>query len=72
MTEYIKMSQIISVVVYTVVGLVFFWGSFIVIDKVTPYDLWKEICEKNNVALGIIVGAMSIGIAMIVSAAIHG
>ena len=49
-----------------------FWLSFIVIDKLTPYDLWRELVEKQNVALGIVVGAMSLGISIIVAAAIHG
>jgi uncharacterized membrane protein YjfL (UPF0719 family) len=44
----------------------------VIIDKLTPYDLWGEIIEKKNVALAIVVGSMCIAIAMIVSAAVHG
>jgi uncharacterized membrane protein YjfL (UPF0719 family) len=39
---------------------------------VTPYHLWKEIIEEHNTSLAIVVGAMSIGIALIISSAIHG
>jgi len=46
--------------------------GFIVLDKVTPYQLWREICEKQNVALSILVGSMAIGLALIIAAAIHG
>ena len=49
-----------------------FWISFVIIDKLTPYDLWEEIVEKQNVALAIVVGAMCLAIGMIVAAAIHG
>ena len=42
------------------------------IDKITPYDLWQELVEKQNVALGIVVGAMCLGISIIVAAAVHG
>jgi uncharacterized membrane protein YjfL (UPF0719 family) len=49
-----------------------FWVSFVIIDKITPYDLWAEIVEKKNLALAVVVAAMCLGIAMIVSAAIHG
>ena len=35
-------------------------------------QLWREITEKQNRALAIVVGALSIGICMIISAAIHG
>jgi uncharacterized membrane protein YjfL (UPF0719 family) len=56
---------------YSILGVVVFWVSFIIIDKITPYDLWGEIVEKKNVALSIVVGAMCLGIAIIVAAAIH-
>jgi len=49
-----------------------FWICFVVIDKLTPYDLWAEIVEKKNTALAIVVGAMCIAIGLIVSAAVHG
>ena len=41
------------------------------IDAITPYHLWKELVEEKNVALAIVVGAIAISIAIIVSAAIH-
>jgi len=52
--------------------VVVFWVSFIVIDKLTPYNLWEELVEKQNMALGMVVAAMSLGISLIVAAAIHG
>jgi uncharacterized membrane protein YjfL (UPF0719 family) len=57
--------------IYSILGVIVFWVSFIIIDKITPYDLWGEIVEKKNVALSIVVGAMCLGIAIIVAAAIH-
>lgn len=45
---------------------------FVIVDKLTPYDLWLEIVEKKNVALAIVVGAMCIAIGMIVATAVHG
>jgi putative membrane protein len=54
------------------IGVIVFWLSFIIIDKMTPYNLWHEIVEKHNIALGIVVGAMSLGISIIVAAAVHG
>ena len=49
-----------------------FWISFVIIDRVTPYDLWKELVKEKNVALAIVIGAMSLGICIIIAAAIHG
>jgi putative membrane protein len=37
----------------------------------TPYDLWKEIVEDKNVALAIMVGAMALGMCIIIAAAVH-
>ena len=59
-------------ILYAVIGVLVLWLSFVLIDKLTPYDLWKEICEDKNLALAIVVGAMFIAIGMIVAAAIHG
>jgi len=59
-------------VVYTILGVMIFWLAFVVVDKVTPYDLWKELVEEKNVAVAIVVGAMCVGIAIIIGAAIHG
>jgi uncharacterized membrane protein YjfL (UPF0719 family) len=58
--------------IYAIIGVLIFWISFIIIDKLTPYDLWGEIVEKKNLALGVVVAAMCIAIGLIVSAAIHG
>ena len=63
---------VISSIIFSLLGVVIFWLSFVAIDKLTPYDLWKEISQDRNVALAIVVGAMSLGICTIIAAAIHG
>ena len=70
--EWLKAGAFFGSIVYALVGVVVFWLSFIVIDKITPYNLWEEIVEKQNVALGIVVGSMCLGISIIVAAAVHG
>jgi uncharacterized membrane protein YjfL (UPF0719 family) len=70
--EWLKPSVILGTILYAVIGVVVLWLSFVVIDKITPYKLWEELCEKKNVALAIVVGAMFIAIGQIVAAAIHG
>ena len=65
------LGPILSSILFAVIGLVIYIVGFIVLDKITPYALWKEICEKQNVALAVLVGAGAIGLAMIISAAIH-
>ena len=58
-------------IVFAIAGVLIFWICFLVIDKLTPYNLWEEIVEKQNQALALVVAAMSLGICIIVAAAIH-
>jgi uncharacterized membrane protein YjfL (UPF0719 family) len=69
--EWLKPAVVLGSIVYALIGVVVFWLSFLIIDKLTPYDLWNELVEKRNVALGLVVAAMSLGICIIVAAAIH-
>jgi putative membrane protein len=70
--EWLKPGIVLGSLLYAVIGVAVLWISFLIIDKLTPYDLWEEIVGKKNVALAIVVGAMAIAIGLIVSAAIHG
>ena len=58
-------------VLYSVLGLVVFCAGFVIIDKFTPYNLWQEIVKDKNVALAIVIGCVSIGLCIIIAAAIH-
>lgn len=71
MPEYFDFKILFNSLVYSILGVVVFWVAFIVIDKLTPYDLWGEIVEKKNQPLATVVAAMCLGIALIVAAAIH-
>jgi len=62
---------ILNALVYAVLGILIFVLSFAILDKLTPYALWKEIVEEKNVALAILVGAMSIGMCIIIASAVH-
>jgi uncharacterized membrane protein YjfL (UPF0719 family) len=62
---------LINAFVFAVLGVLLFIGAFAIIDKMTPYALWKEIVEDQNVALAIMVGAMSLGVSIIIAAAVH-
>ncbi len=69
--EWLKPGVVIATILYSFIGVGMFWISFLIIDKLTPYDLWKELVEQRNTALAMVVGAMCLGIAIIVAAAIH-
>jgi uncharacterized membrane protein YjfL (UPF0719 family) len=69
--EWLKPAVFFGSILYALIGVLVFWIAFLVVDKLTPFDLWREICEKKNLALAIVVGSMCIAIGLIVSAAIH-
>lgn len=62
---------LLNALVYSLLGIVLFIISFAVLDLLTPYALWKEIVEEKNVALAIMVGLMSLGMCVIIAAAVH-
>jgi uncharacterized membrane protein YjfL (UPF0719 family) len=64
--------HILAAVIFAVVGLVAFCASLWVITKITPFSIRKEIEEDQNTSLGLILGAMIIGMSIIIAAAIHG
>ena len=70
--EWLKASAFFGSILYALIGVVVFVVSFVIVDKITPYQLWEEIIEKQNVALAIVVGALALGISIIVAAAVHG
>ncbi len=62
---------LVSAMIYSLLGVAIFVVSFLIVDWITPYHLWKEIVEKQNRALAILLGFMSLGIALIIAASIH-
>lgn len=63
---------LISTLVYTLLGLLVFGCSLWMVSLIAPFSIRKEIEEDQNTALGIMIGAMFVGIALIISAAISG
>ena len=64
------LTQLILTLVYSVVGMIIFGIGYWVVDKVTPFSVQKEIQDDQNVALGVIIGAVILGLSIIIAAAI--
>ena len=62
----------ITTVVFVVFGLIVFALAFVIIAKAAPFSVRKEIEDDQNIALAIVIGAVIIGSAMIIAAAVHG
>jgi uncharacterized membrane protein YjfL (UPF0719 family) len=61
-----------TTVIFVAIGLVVFAIAFFIVVLVAPFSVKKEIEEDQNTALAIIIGALIIGVAMIIAAAIQG
>jgi putative membrane protein len=70
--EWLKPAVFFGSMLFALIGVAVFWLCFVIVDKLTPYDLWGEIVREKNIALAIVVGSVAISIGMIVAAAIHG
>lgn len=66
------LKEVVSSILFSIIGLVIFGIAFFVFDKLTPGDLGVEIVQKQNTAAAIVVGALAIGISIIVAMSIHG
>lgn len=69
--EYI-LRPIISSLLFSFLGLAILIISYLLIERFTPENTWKEIVQNKNIALAIVFAAFIIGISIIISAAIHG
>ncbi len=72
MNDIINFHYLGASLMYSLMGIAIFWLCFVIIDKLTPYQLWKNIVEDKNQALATIVAAMCISIAIIIAASIAG
>jgi uncharacterized membrane protein YjfL (UPF0719 family) len=61
---------LITTLIFVTIGVVFFILAYIVLGLI--YPIRKEIEEDQNTALGIVIGSIMIGIAIIIAAAING
>jgi putative membrane protein len=62
---------LLNALVFALLGIAIFVISFRILDKLTPFQLWKEIIEEHNTALAILLGAISLGLCIIIAAAVH-
>ena len=63
---------LLTTAIFTLFGLIVFGLAYAIIVKVTPFSIRKEIEDDQNVALAVVIGAVIIGISLIIAAAIQG
>ena len=63
------LDALVSALIFVSIGIVFFAIAYFILGRMFP--IHKEIEEDQNVALGVVIGSIMIGIALIIAAAIQ-
>lgn len=62
---------VVTTLVFVLIGLIVFALAFLVITKVAPFSVRKEIEDDQNIALAIVIASVILGSALIIAAAVH-
>ena len=68
----IQVNEILELLVYSGLGVLVFAVAFFIMVKISPFSVQKEIEEDQNTALGIVMGSVIIGLAMIIASVVAG
>lgn len=63
-------NELVGGTIFALIGILLLVVGFLILDKLTPGNLWKELMEEHNTALAIFLGAMGMGISIIIAAAL--
>ena len=73
MNGIVNLQYVINAVAFSGLGLVVFVLGFVLLDIITPkVSIWKELVEKQNIAVAIFLASIVFSIATIIASAIHG
>ena len=67
-----NVDHLLLTLMYTAFGMLVFGVSFFAIVRLTPFSIRKEIEEDQNTALAIVLGAVFIGLAIIIGSTVSG
>lgn len=66
------LQQLLPAACFALLGMALFGLAWFIVVKISPFSIRKEIEEDQNTALGVILGALLLGIAIIIAAAVSG
>ncbi|MGZ8492010.1 MAG: DUF350 domain-containing protein [Gemmatirosa sp.] len=64
-------TNLLAAILFALLGIVIFVIAFVIVDKLTPGDLWHDIIRDRNTAVAIVMAGISIGLSIISAAASH-
>jgi uncharacterized membrane protein YjfL (UPF0719 family) len=70
MFEGIILSEFVSMLFYSFIGMVLLYIAYKVIDILTPFPIIKEIEEDQNTSLAVLIGSVFLSMSIIIAAVI--
>jgi uncharacterized membrane protein YjfL (UPF0719 family) len=70
MFEQIILAEFISMIFYSVIGMLLMYIAYKVIELLSPFPIVKEIEEDQNTSLAILIGSVFVAMAIIIAAVI--
>ncbi len=67
----LSLAPILSSLIYGTLGLVLFFITLFIMEKITPFSLEKKITEEGNIALAIVIASIVLSLGIIFATAIH-
>lgn len=71
MNMYLSLGGLVSALLYLLLGLIAFTVAFRYIGRSVVAAFREEIIDKQNMALAVLVGLASLGVSIIIAAAVH-
>jgi len=66
------LEPVVSTVVIGVVAIALLFASVWLMEKISPFSLRKEIENDHNMSAAIVIGAIVIGVALVIAAVAKG
>ncbi|MEA3454989.1 MAG: DUF350 domain-containing protein [Campylobacterota bacterium] len=70
MNEVTLLGQVVSTLLFALIGTVVFVAVMFLIEGFTKFSIQKQVVEEGNIAVAIVLAAVIASLGMIVSAAI--
>ena len=65
-----QQGHMVASIVYSLIGVGIFVVAFFLMERIAPFSLRKELAEDDNVAVGVLLGSVVIGLSIIIASAI--
>ncbi len=67
----VLVNGVVESLIYSIIGLCLAVLAYKIIDWITPGNLSKQIAHEGNIALAILVGALILGVCIIIASALN-